>query len=361
MKSFEEKFQKLIVQIATPYSTGTGFFLADQNLIITNEHIVRDNKEVVIQGEGWSRQLTDVLFIDPIHDIAFLKAPAGLDLPIIEIEQARALKLGDPIIAVGSPVNDSLVYKEGKVTSLDNQRSDIRFIEHDAALSQGNSGGPLIDEQGKLLGVNTFLMKSGVNIGFALPVLHLLKNLKAFNENGKKIGVRCLSCGAYAFKGQVKKQRCPECNSKMVLPSELEEYEPSGVAKTIEELLVSIGHPIKLSRRGPNNWQIHQGSATINISYYEKTGLIIGDAYLCLLPKQNLKPLYEYLLKQNNEIESLTFSIKDENIVLSLLIYDRYLNEATGTKLLKHLFQKADDVDNILVEKYGASWIIVDK
>ena len=82
----------------------------------------------------------------------------------------------------------------------------------------------------------------------------------------------------------------------------------------------------------------------------------MGDASLCLLPKENIKPLYEYLLKQNHEIEGLTFSIKENDIVLSLLIYDRYLNMDTGMKLFQHLFQKADDYDNILVEKYGAIW-----
>ena len=82
----------------------------------------------------------------------------------------------------------------------------------------------------------------------------------------------------------------------------------------------------------------------------------MGDASLCSLPKENINPLYEYLLKQNYEIEGLTFSIKENDIVLSLLIYDRYLNMDTGMKLFKYLFEKADYYDNILVDKYGAIW-----
>ena len=128
------------------------------------------------------------------------------------------------------------------------------------------------------------------------------------------------------------------------------------MVKTIEEMLGQSGHNVQLSRRGPNNWEITQGSAKINISYYEKTGLITGDAYLCLLPKSNIKPLYEYLLRQNYVMDGMTFSIKDQDIILSLLIYDRYLNADTGMELFNHLFEKADHYDNILVEEYGALW-----
>ncbi len=361
MKKVAEKYQNLVIQIATPYSTGTGFYLSDYDLIVTNEHIVRDNKEVVINGEGWSRQVCPVVFMDPVYDLAFLRAPSKTDLPNIGLEKDIEVKKDDPIVAIGYPLGRDFITKEGLISNTTYERGGIQFLEHDAALNPGNSGGPLINPQGNLLGVNTFLIKDGKNIGFTLPVKYLLENLEKFQGAKKKIGVRCLNCESYVFKGENKNGRCPSCDQRLVLPSELEDYEPKGVSKTIEQLLVTIGHPIKLSRRGPNNWQIHQGSATINISYYEKTGLIIGDAYLCHLPKQDLQPLYEFLLKENDDIESLTFSIKENDIVLSLLIYDRYLNEETGMKLLKHLFQKADDVDNILVEKYGASWIIFDK
>jgi len=72
------------------------------------------------------------------------------------------------------------------------------------------------------------------------------------------------------------------------------------MALTIEQLLSRLGYAAKLARRGMNNWDIVKGSAHINISYYEKSGLIIGDSYLCHLPAQDLSPLYQFLLRQNN-------------------------------------------------------------
>ena len=73
-----------------------------------------------------------------------------------------------------------------------------------------------------------------------------------------------------------------------------------------------------------------------------------GDAVLCDLPKTNIKAVYEFLLRQNNELEGLTFSVKGQEVVLSLIIYDRYLSRQSGLEMFQRLFKKADDYDNIL-------------
>ena len=75
LKLVIEKYKKVVVQIATPFSVGTGFYLKKYNLIITNEHVVRNNREVVVEIENISRSLQPVLFIDPRLDLAFIKSP----------------------------------------------------------------------------------------------------------------------------------------------------------------------------------------------------------------------------------------------------------------------------------------------
>lgn len=356
MKEIINLYKKVIVQIATPYSTGTGFYLKDFNLIITNEHVVRGNQEVVINGEGFEKQISKVIFLDVRLDLAFLEAPQSIDAPQVNLFQRETLERGENVIAVGHPFGLKYSATQGIVSNVDQEKNDIVYIQHDAALNPGNSGGPLINTQGEIVGVNTFIIQNGNNVGFSLPVKNLQETIVEFQSFENQIGVRCSSCTNLVFEKTIDNGYCPHCGAKVQLPSQVEEYEALGVSKTIEELLGKMGHNVGLSRIGPNNWEIIKGSATINISYHEKTGLIMGDASLCLLPKENIKPLYEYLLKQNYEIEGLTFSIRENDIVLSLLIYDRYLNMDTGTKLFEHLFQKADDYDNILVEEYGAIW-----
>lgn len=358
MKDVIERFKDLVVQIATPYSTGTGFFLSEYDLIVTNEHVIRDNPHVVISGTRIPKQLVRVLFLDQKYDLAFLEAPTGTEsLPESKVLLDRAPQQGEQVIAVGHPFGLKYTATQGIISNTHHAERDIEYLQHDAALNPGNSGGPLLNLQGQVIGINTFVLKNGENLGFSLPVRYLENALLQFRSKfilGSS--VRCAACLNVIVEEDTHEDYCPHCGSAVDFPSRIEPYEPTGVAKTIEAMLKEIGHEVALSRRGPNAWEIQEGSARINISYYEKTGLITGDAFLCLLPTENIMPLYEFLLRQNHQMDGLTFSVKGQDIILSLLIYDRYLNLETGMRLFQLLFKAADDYDDILVEKYGAVW-----
>ncbi len=357
MKEVIEIYREAVIQIATPYSTGTGFYLSDAQLIVTNEHIVRDNREVVVEGNKLEKQLAQVVFIDQRYDLAFLSVEKVDGLPSVSLASIdKEVKEGDPIIAIGHPYGFKYSATQGIVSNTIHEKNDVYYIQHDAALNPGNSGGPLVNHQGEVVGINTFIVRDGNSIGFSLPVKYLHEAVEDFSHYRGEIGARCSSCSNLVTEKTIDNGYCPHCGAKILLPSDVEDYEPVGVANTVEEMLARTGHQVKLSRRGLNVWEINQGSARISIAYYEKNGLITGDAYLCLLPKQNIKPLYEYLLRQNYEMEGLNFSIRGQDIILSLLIFDRYLNVDTGLVLFRHLFEKADYYDNILVEKYGAHW-----
>lgn len=355
MKDFAEQ-ANIVIAIATPYSTGAGFYLVDQQLIVTSEQVVHNNREVVVEGATLPRQMTRVIYTDSKYDLAFLSAPPAEHIPVMDLN-VQLLAPGDIVTSLGYQSGMKPTLARGAITAATPDENDLLFLQHDAALSAANTGGPLLDEEGHIVGVNTFLNRDGVNIAFALPASYLAETIEIFKKAGGQIGARCMSCETIIFQNTLDQKRyCPHCGAKALLPNQVEEYEPVGVAYTIEAMLTQAGHDERLSRRGPNNWEIHQGSAHISISYYEKTGLITGDAYLCQLPKDQIKPLYEFLLRQNYEIENLNFSVKGQDIVLSLLIYDRYLNVDTGLKLFKHLFAMADYYDNILVEQFGAQW-----
>ena len=360
MKEIIELYRSVVIQIATPYSKGTGFYIKEYDLIVTNEHVVRGNKEVVIDSNLFERQLSTVLFVDAMHDLAFLSIPKTktMDIPSIELGEAIRVQEGDAAIAIGHPFGLKYTSTQGIISNTHHQQNDINYLQHDAALNPGNSGGPLLNMVGQVIGINTFMIRNGENIGFSLPINYVKETIFSYQKGQGKSGARCLACSNIVFDTGKKQKYCPHCGAKLTLPAYEEAYEALGVSKTIEELLLTTGHDVRLSRRGPNNWEIHQGSAKINITYHEKTGLIIGDAFLCNLPKEHIGPLYEYLLKQNYLIEGLTFSVnpKGQDIILSLLIYDRYLNVDTGIQLFEHLFEKADHYDDILVDEFGAIW-----
>lgn len=355
-KDIIEKFRQFVIQIATPHSTGTGFYLPQYQLIVTNEHVVRDHKEAVVKSKNFEKQLANIVYVDPKFDLAFLQMEIPVDAKELQFCIVKNLRAGNHVIAVGHPFGLKYTATEGIISNTLHKQDGINYIQHDAALNPGNSGGPLLNSQGEIVGVNTFIIDNGTNIGFSLPANYLKTTLDEFTEHGIQSAVRCNSCLNVVFRKEIENAYCPHCGTGIKMIEDIEVYEPVGINKTIEHMLMQLGYDIDLSRRGPNIWQIKQGSATINVSYHEKTGLLIGDAHLCLLPKKDIKPLYTFLLKENFTLDGLTLSVKGQDIILSLLIYDQYLNVETGVNLFQRLFEAADHYDDVLVNEFGAIW-----
>lgn len=359
MQIIIEQYRSIVIQIATPYSTGTGFLLVDQGVVVTNYHVVQDNREVVIEGTSLPRQLAKVVFSDPRYDLAFIAAPLAKvedGLPKTGLAASQNVKVGDGVVAIGHPFGLKFSATQGIVSSTEFLQDNIPYLQHDAALNPGNSGGPLVNAQGEIIGINTFIVNGGESMGFSLPVRYLTDSLAQWQQGNGAVGTRCQNCGQAVFERPRQDSYCPNCGAKIELPSQAKVYEPAGIARTIEEILEKCGHDTRLARRGPNVWEVRNGSANINLSYYEPNGLIAGDAILCNLPAANIQPVYEYLLRQNHEMETLSFSVRGQEIVLSLVIYDRYLSLETGMRLFRYLFERADYYDNVLVEQFGAGW-----
>ena len=357
MQKLVEKYKSVVIQIATPYSTGTGFYLKGANLIVTNNHVVEGNREVTIEGVGVARQISRVLYNDVKYDLAFVEMPVQIeDIPDVNVAPTL-VQVGEAVTAVGHPFGLKYTFTKGIVSNPRHIYNNLDYIQHDAALNPGNSGGPLINTEGAVVGVNTFIIQNGNTIGFSLPAKYLGDTIEAFQKGQGEIGLRCDACTNIVFENTIEiGGYCPHCGNKLKILSETTHFQAEGVSSLIETMLIKLGHDVRVSRRGPNSWEIRQGSAKINISYHQQNGLIISDAYLCTLPKENIKPLYEYLLRENYRNEDVTLSVKGQDIILSLLIYDKYLQEETALKLISNLFEKADHYDNILVEQYGANW-----
>jgi serine protease Do len=179
---------------------GTGFVVDPNGIIITNQHVVSDTSALykVITNEGVEYEVVEVLR-DDINDIAIVKVDAT-DLVALELGDSDNLLVGQTVIAIGTPlgeyagsvttgvisgVNRSVATSSGWFGSTTKIYEDV--IQTDAAVNPGNSGGPLIGTEGKVIGVNFATTANADNISFALPINRVKQRLEEYRTYGKFI------------------------------------------------------------------------------------------------------------------------------------------------------------------------------
>lgn len=157
-------------------SIGSGFVLHPDGYIVTNAHVVArttDRKAIFADGSEYDAQL---LAIDADRDLAILKINAGRSLPALPLGRSDDLMIGETVIAIGNPLGYQHTVTSGIVSAVDR---DLEFgheqtirdlIQTDASINRGNSGGPLLNVLGELIGINTAVRTDAQNIGFAIPV-----------------------------------------------------------------------------------------------------------------------------------------------------------------------------------------------
>ena len=340
-----------IIQIMTPYGSGSGFIIDD--LIITNSHVVSGLKEVVVSGKKIARNVAQVIYDDPYYDLAFIKF--DFDLPSTPLQLSKTnVENGDTTIAIGHPYGLNYTATEGIVSRASRLQGDLEYIQIDAAINPGNSGGPLLNTKAEVIGVNTFIIQNANNLGFALPYFYVREAIDNFKENGHDKIIKCPSCKNLIYEEDIKKDYCPECGVKLeVARLRRKGYNPTGATKLLEEILTSLNINVTLSRRSQSSWRIDEGSARIDINYYEN-GIIIADTKLCAIPSQNIDKVYDYLLKENSQLSYLQFSINENSIYLSYLIVDSSLTKKEGKIALQRLLKYSNKYDNILINQFNA-------
>src|SRR5512133_193885 len=162
--------------------SGTGFFITDQGYILTNNHVVEGTKEVNIVLSDGTQEKATIVGTDQYSDIAVLKAEGKVPA-VATLGNSDKLDPGESVIAIGSPLGDfkntvtvGVVSATGRSIDSGNGYTIENLIQTDAAINHGNSGGPLVDLAGQVIGVNTLVVRnSGMGdvaegLGFAIPI-----------------------------------------------------------------------------------------------------------------------------------------------------------------------------------------------
>ena len=159
-------------------SVGSGVCVAGNGVIITNSHVVNSANDIEVYLSNGETSKAEIIWEDTVQDLAIIQA--NTNIPYLPISNSKDIKVGEDVVAVGTPL--SLILKhsftKGIVSALNRTlRVDTNYgesymqnlIQHDASLNPGNSGGPLLNLRGEVVGINTLKISGGEGIGFAIP------------------------------------------------------------------------------------------------------------------------------------------------------------------------------------------------
>ncbi len=178
-------------------SYGTGFFVSSDGLILTNKHVVLEtDAEYQVMTSGNKKYSAKVLARDPVYDLALIKIE-GLDFPVLELGDSDKLVPGQTVLAIGNALGQfESTVSSGIISGLSRTISAYGLgysdtltdlIQTDAAINHGNSGGPLLDLNGRIMGINVAMAEQAQNLGFAIPINQAKKAIRLVQETGRII------------------------------------------------------------------------------------------------------------------------------------------------------------------------------
>ena len=176
-------------------SLGTGFIVDKAGFIVTNHHVVEKATKITVRLEDKSEYQAKVIGSDEETDLAVVKIEAGHELPTAKMGNSDSVKVGDWVLAIGSPftldhtVTHGIISAKGRDTLPGSGNRPFQsFLQTDAAINPGNSGGPLVNMAGEVIGINTAIIsdtRQSAGLGFALPANSAVKVYNQLVQSGK--------------------------------------------------------------------------------------------------------------------------------------------------------------------------------
>lgn len=345
---------RLVYKVTHAGGSGSCFYLKSHDLFVTNYHVVSGFHEVAIHDNDRNPYLARVVLVNPALDIALMVADGDFSqLPELSLAADDALEIGGKVSVAGYPYGMPFTVTEGSVSSPKQLMDGKYYIQTDAAVNPGNSGGPIFNENNEVVGVTVSKFSNADNMGFGIRVEALRKLLEVVDDMDRScFQVQCDSCDGL-IAGE--EDFCPSCGEK--LPEGIfAERQQSPLAVFCEQAIEEMGVNPVLARDGYDSWTFHKGSSEIRIFVYDNTYLFAVSP-INLLPKKDVEPVLDYMLSE--DFTPYKMGIEGRQIYLAYRIHLSDLTEASEDEIRRNLVNlalRADEMDNKMVERFGCEF-----
>lgn len=209
-----ERARESVVAIRCGQAQGSGFFVKADGLLVTNRHVVGYEREVQVQTAEGHQEPGFVVRAFPEVDLAFVRID-GKGRPALPLAAAGSVRVGQAVLALGHPRGLSNTLTRGIVSAVDREIRGSLYLQTDASIGSGSSGGPLLNEYVEVVGVATLGLGEGQGLNFAVPAEAVRRRLERLRSEEARLqqgrGVYCVVCGLLSAGGAY----CPGCGVEL--------------------------------------------------------------------------------------------------------------------------------------------------
>ena len=322
---------------------GSGFIYKSSGLIVTNFHVIENADEIEIVLYNEKKYKANIVGTDKRTDVALLKINSDEKLKSLNIGKSENLKIGQWVVAIGNPLGLGTTVTTGIISAkgryVDGLGTYVDFIQTDAALNKGNSGGPLFDLNGNVIGVNTAIAARGQGIGFAIPIDTVVDIVEQLRINGKVergwLGVVIQSISPEIAESLKLK------NTDGALVSEILDGSPalkSGLKR--RDIIISVdGKKIKKMEELPRIIGSLKPKTKVILSVLRDGKKFKIDVILGSIPSENIvksefkdDKIKDFVKKFGFEVTNESF--KDKSILSNVVVSKIYPDSPAASKLL---------------------------
>ena len=340
-------------------SLGSGFIIKEEGIVITNNHVIANAEDILIRV-GDKEYKAEVIGADPYMDLAVLKMKTKDKFKPVSFGDSNKARVGDWVVAIGNPFGLGGTVTSGIISARNRQIGLTRyedFIQTDASINQGNSGGPLFNLKGEVIGVNTAIIAPGqsgsIGIGFAIPAnaaSNVIDQLLKFGETKRGwLGVRIQEVTKEI--ADVEKLKKPE-GALVASVGQNSPAEKAGI-KAGDIILEFDGKKINTMKKLPNVVASTEVGKSVELKIWRNKKLISKRLTLGRLEtSEEFKETKPKIVKKDVDIQSLKIAVRDLN---EKDVRTRNLNKKTKGVVITEISNRSPlanllSVNDIIIE-----------
>ena len=340
-------------------SLGSGFIIKEEGIVITNNHVIANAEDILIRV-GDKEYNAEVIGADPYMDLAVLKMKTKDKFKPVRFGDSNKARVGDWVVAIGNPFGLGGTVTSGIISARNRQIGLTRyedFIQTDASINQGNSGGPLFNLKGEVIGVNTAIIAPGqsgsIGIGFAIPAnaaSNVIDQLIKFGETKRGwLGVRIQEVTKEI--ADVEKLKKPE-GALVASVGQNSPAEKAGI-KAGDIILEFDGKKINTMKKLPNVVASTEVGKSVELKIWRNKKLISKRLTLGRLEtSEEFKETKPKIVKKDIDIQSLKIAVRDLN---EKDVTNRNLNKKTKGAVITEISNRSPlanllSVNDIIIE-----------